>query len=102
MSKVIKMGGKNPDGKAQGIAVTNSGEIKVSNTDLANKLNDVSLKLEALTGILETVKDLLQNKEQDYVGQSTDAKPEGKTGDTFLELDTKKVFVNYNNKWVEL
>ena len=35
------------------------------------------------------------------VGYSTDNKPPGKEGDTFIELDTKKVFLHDGNDWSE-
>ena len=35
------------------------------------------------------------------VGYSTEEKPEGNQGDTFIELDTKKVFLHDGTKWGE-
>ena len=37
-----------------------------------------------------------------YVGYSTEEKPVGKRGDTFLEIDTGNVYIHDGQRWVEL
>lgn len=34
------------------------------------------------------------------IGYSTEGKPEGRKGDSFLELDTKNVYIHDGNDWV--
>lgn len=37
-----------------------------------------------------------------YVGYSSEEKPNGKQGDTFLEIDTGNVYIHDGQRWVEL
>ena len=37
-----------------------------------------------------------------YVGYSSEAKPTGKRGDSFLEIDTGNVYIHDGQKWVKL
>lgn len=55
------------------------------------------------TGLLEYMKEFMEEQTtRGYAGYSDDDKPEGRVGDSFLELDTKYVFVYDGDEWVKL
>jgi len=64
--------GKKEDGSYGTVGITNEGELKVTDSSIPNR----------------------------FVGYSTEAKPTGERGDSYIEIDTKKVFIHDGRDWV--
>lgn len=80
--------------------------IKGTQSEIISALQSTNENLLATNEHLNSVikEDRLQSDTQltgSNVGYSTDTKPVGKEGDTFVEIDTKKVFLHDGMKWSE-
>ena len=83
--------------------------VTVKNFPEKQFVEDVSVKdeLEQVKAELEAIKTKLNGTINaqltgNHIGYSSEVKPTGKRGNTFLEIDTGNVYIHDGQKWVEL
>lgn len=74
----------------------------VKDADLAAEIEAVKQTQQEILARLDAGLDTrLTGSKAEYVGYSTDTKPEGEKGDSFLELDgDKNIYIHDGTKWV--
>lgn len=76
-----------------------------SNGDPIPQYLDITDKTDSPQGTFKPLTNETIQKVQltgSYVGYSSEVKPAGKRGDTFLEIDTGHVYIHDGQKWVKL
>jgi len=92
---------KDADGRYPETGIENPLPVQITNTQAIQEVKDPAVRA-ALESLQLQMAELANKTKNSHVGYAATTKPAGKNGDSFLELDTGKVFMHDGTKWGEL